>query len=172
MRRYDYKRRRVLPKSLVILIVIFVSALILISAFFYVKYAYTVKNVFVEGNIHYTDDEIKAIILKDKYADNSLFLSYKYKNKEITDIPFIETINVSVESKDTIKISVYEKTLAGYIDYLGKNIYFDKDGIVVEVSEVYTQGVPEVVGVSFDYVVLHEALPAKDKDIFRKLCKW
>lgn len=168
MRDY-YKRRRVLPKPLVILTVLFASALVLISAFFYVKYSYTVKNVYVEGNLHYTDDEIKDIILKDKYANNSLFLSYKYKNKEITDIPFIETINVSVESKDTIKISVYEKTLAGYIEYLGKNIYFDKDGIVVEVSEVYTKGVPEVVGVSFNYVVLHEALPAKDKDIFRRV---
>ena len=169
MRRSDYKRPRILPKPLVILIVLFVSALILVSAFFYIKYAFTVKNVYVEGNVHYTDDEIKDFILKDKYDSNSLFLSYKYKNKEITDIPFVEAINVSVESKDTIKISVYEKTLAGYIDYLGKNVYFDKDGTVVEVSEVYTPGVPEVVGVSFDYVVLHEALPAKDKDIFRRV---
>ena len=126
MRRSDYKRPRILPKPLVILIVLFVSALILVSAFFYIKYAFTVKNVYVEGNVHYTDDEIKDFILKDKYDSNSLFLSYKYKNKEITDIPFVEAINVSVESKDTIKISVYEKTLAGYIDYLGKNGYFDK----------------------------------------------
>ena len=161
-------RKRVSP----ILIVLFVSAVLSLAGYFTYKYlleTYRVVNVYVEGNVHYTDDEIKELIMTGDYGDNSLYLSHKYKNKEVTDIPFVETINVKILSKDSVKITVYEKALAGYVEYLGKYIYFDKDGIVVEASEERTDGIPEVVGIDFDYVVLHEKLPAKDEDLFLKV---
>ena len=155
-----------------ILIVLFVFAVLSLAGYFTYKYlleTYRVVNVYVEGNVHYTDDEIKELIMTGDYGDNSLYLSHKYKNKEVTDIPFVETINVKILSKDSVKITVYEKALAGYVEYLGKYIYFDKDGIVVEASEERTDGIPEVVGIDFDYVVLHEKLPAKDEDLFLKV---
>ena len=121
-------RKRVSP----ILIVLFVFAVLSLAGYFTYKYlleTYRVVNVYVEGNVHYTDDEIKELIMTGDYGDNSLYLSHKYKNKEVTDIPFVETINVKILSKDSVKITVYEKALAGYVEYLGKYIYFDKDGI-------------------------------------------
>ena len=48
-------------------------------------------------------------------------------------------------------------------------MYFDKDGIVVESSKEATPGVPEVTGLSFDYIVLHEKLPVEDESIFRRI---
>ena len=33
------------------------------------------------------------------------------------------------------KDSVYEKAVAGYVEYLDKYMYFDKDGTVVEASD-------------------------------------
>lgn len=39
----------------------------------------------------------------------------------------------------------------------------------MESSLVKTQGVPEVVGVDFEYVILHEKLPAKDDELFKKV---
>ncbi len=130
---------------------------------------YTIKDVSVEGAVHYTDEEIKEIVMSGKYGNNSWFLARKYKNKEIDNLPFIETINVSIESSDRVRIVVYEKALAGFVEYLGRYIYFDKDGIVVESSTIRTLGVPEVVGVDFDYIVLHEKLPAKDDSLFKRV---
>ena len=161
----DRKKRRISPLPVIIVSVLFLI-LAAFCAYEYLLKAYKIVNVYVEGNVHYTDDEIKDLIMTGDYGDNSLYLSHKYKNKEVRDIPFVETINVKILSKDSIKISVYEKALAGYIEYLGRYIYFDKDGIVVEASTVRTDGIPEVVGIDFDYEILYEKLPAKDSELF------
>lgn len=167
-RKSDYRYRKK-KKFLIVCSVILFVLLVLFFCINYLLTAFRIENVLVEGNIHYTNEEIEAYVLKGDYSNNSLYISHKYKDKGVEDIPFVETIDVKVISRDTIKITVYEKTLAGYIAYLGRYIYFDKDGIVVESSLVKTQGVPEVVGVDFEYVILHEKLPAKDDELFKKV---
>ena len=128
-----------------------------------------VQNISVEGNVHYTSEEIEAMVLTDRLSYNSLYLSLKYRNKEIRDIPFIETMSVRVDSPDSITIRVYEKSVAGYVEYMGRYMYFDRDGIVVESSETRTEGIPQVTGIRFDHVVLYEALPVKNTDIFQEI---
>lgn len=51
----------------------------------------------------------------------------------------MDVMNVSILAPDTIKITVYEKALAGYVKYLDTYMYFDKDGYVVESSGIRTQ---------------------------------
>ena len=138
-------------------------------AYYYLTTTYRIANVYVEGSSHYTDAEIIDFVMEGKFGTNSLYLSYKYKNKAIDDLPFVETMDVTVISPDSVKITVYEKALAGYIEYLGRYVYFDKDGYVVEVSEKKTVGIPEVIGIDFDYVVLYEQLPAKDMSLFKSV---
>lgn len=168
MKKYRSKRTGLLKVLIIILAILLMLTGIYLFYTWFID-AYKVESVVVEGNVHLTDDEIKDIVMEGKFGDNSYFLSHKYKDKEIEGIPFVQTINVSVADRKTIRITVYEKTLAGYVEYLGRFIYFDKDGIVVEVSNVRTEGVPEIVGMSFDYVVLHEKLPAKDEDLFMRV---
>ena len=129
----------------------------------------TVKNITVEGNVHYSNDEIVAMVMKKKLDHNSLYLSMKYRKKGIVGIPFIEKMSVDIVSPDSIKITVYEKAVAGYIEYLGKYMYFDKDGIIVETSDVKTDGIPQITGLSFDYVVLHERLPIENDTMFQSI---
>ena len=59
----------------------------------YVKRTYTVRTVYVEGNVHYTEEEIKAIVMSGPLGDNSLYLSLKYKNKGIEGIPFVDVVD-------------------------------------------------------------------------------
>jgi cell division septal protein FtsQ len=136
-------------------------------AFLYLKTNYTVTNVKVEGNEHYSDDEIKDMVIDGKYGNSTIYLFLKYRNKEIKDIPFIETMEVELKSADTINIHVYEKSVAGYVEFLGRYLYFDKDGIVVESSTEQMEGIPYVTGLHFDHVVLHEKLPVENEEIFR-----
>ncbi|MDE7284540.1 MAG: cell division protein FtsQ/DivIB [Lachnospiraceae bacterium] len=142
---------------------------VIIAGYIYIMDNYTITTVYVDGNIHYTDAEIIDMVMNGKYDHNSILLSLKYRDKDITDIPFIETMDVDIESKDTVRISVYEKAVAGCVVYLGRYIYFDKDGIVVETSEEATQGIPQVTGLSFDYVMLHETLPIENQDVFKDI---
>jgi cell division protein FtsQ len=142
---------------------------ILLCAIYYVLIHYEVRTVTVDGNQHYSAEEIKAMVMTGYLGDNSLYLSLKYKNKDIEDIPFIETMDIVVQSNDTIKITVYEKAVAGYVEYLGRYMYFDNEGIIVEASKVTTAGVPQVTGLSFDHVVLYEKLPVDNDEIFQNI---
>lgn len=157
-------------KSLLI-IGMMVTALLLglLYAYYYVTANYTVTTVYVEGNVHYTNEEIIERVMEGRYGDNSLLLSMKYKDKSIVGVPFVEKMDVSVLDPHTIKIEVYEKAIAGYVEYLERYMYFDKDGIVVESSQEKTAGVPLVTGLSFDHVVLYEPLPVEDESIFRSI---
>ena len=78
--RRNYKKR--------ILLVLLSVVVIMASAFIYVLNAYRVQEVSVEGNVHYTDEEIRAMVMEGTFGNNSLFLSLKYRDKEITGIPF------------------------------------------------------------------------------------
>ena len=146
----------------IVIVCLAAAALVVVSVF-------RVQNVSVEGNVHYTSEEIEAMVLTDRLSYNSLYLSLKYRNKEIRDIPFIETMSVRVDSPDSITIHVYEKSVAGYVEYMGRYMYFDRDGIVVESSETRTEGIPQVTGIRFDHVVLYEELPVENTDIFQEI---
>ncbi len=140
---------------------------ILAGVYAYIIKSYTITTIYVEGNIHYTNEEVIDMVMEESYGRNSLILSWKYKDKSITDIPFIEKMDVSVLDPHTVKIDVYEKALAGYVEYLERYMYFDRDGIIVESSREKTQGVPLVTGLSFEHVILHQPLPVENPDVFK-----
>ena len=155
------KKRRIkwLPVALAMLCIL---AMILIA----VMKRHTVETVYVEGNQHYSQEEIKGFVMQGPLGDNSLYLSLKYRNKGIENIPFVDVMDVDILSPDTIKIIVYEKALAGYVKYMDTYMYFDKDGYVVECSDVKTEGIPQITGLTFDYMVLEEKLPVEDEAVF------
>ena len=142
---------------------------VLLSVVYFLLIHYEVRNVVVEGNKHYSSKEIQDMVMTGYLVDNSLYLSMKYKNKEISDIPFIETMDIIVTSNDTIKIMVYEKSLAGFVEYLGRYMYFDNDGVVIEAAKVPTKGIPQVIGLEFDHIVLYEKLPVDNDAIFQDI---
>ena len=142
---------------------------VLIAGYVYIIRNYTVTTVYVEGNVHYTNEEIIEMVMGGRFGDNSIFLSLKYKDKGMEDVPFIQAMDVTIEAKDTIRITVYEKALAGYVVYLGQYVYFDKDGIVVETSTEKTTGIPQVTGLQFDRVILHERLPVEKPEVFSEI---
>ncbi len=153
----------------ILLSVFLVLLFLLVSGGLYIINNYKVTTVYVDGSIHYTNEEIMDMVMEGRLGDNSLYLSLKYRDKGVENIPFIEMMDVSIEARDTIRITVYEKALAGYVRYLGRYVYFDKDGIVVETSEEETAGIPQVTGLSFDHVILHEPLPVDNPDLFNEI---
>ena len=151
------------------MIIVLSVIVVLLSIYYFLISHYAVRVVTVEGNMHYSAQEIKAMVLNGRWGDNSIYLSLKYKNKEIQNIPFIETMNIEIVSNDTIKITVYEKLLAGYVEYLGRYMYFDNEGTVVEVSKVKTNGIPQVTGLEFEYIELYEKIPVENNEIFKNI---
>lgn len=156
-------RQRALLKIIIISSVITVICV----AVLVIKIMFTVTNIEVVGNEHYTAEEIQNFVIKNERDKNSIFLNMKYnKRKNIEDIPFIERMDVKILSPNKIRIEVYEKALAGYVEYLGHYMYFDREGIIVESSSRQIEGIPFVAGLDFDYIKLHEKLPVDDDRIF------
>ena len=157
-------------RSIYIIIGIILLLLLIAAAVFkYVKDTYTVTNIYVNGNTHYTNEQIIHKVITDSLSHNSLYLSFKYRNKSIENIPFVEKMDVDIISPDTIRINVYEKSVAGYISYLGHYMYFDRDGIVVESSLEPSDNVPQVLGLNFNYVILYEKLPVDNDKVFSEI---
>lgn len=152
----------IVPLAVVLVVGIFLFAFI---------DGFKVKTVTVEGSSHYSTDEITNYVLDSKLCRNTVFLFLKYNNKSIKDIPFVEQIDVKIVDRNTVKINVYEKYLAGCVANLGNYMYFDNDGTVVEVSQMKTQNIPVVTGLQFDHFNLYEPLPIENKDIFNSILK-
>ena len=130
---------------------------------------FKVKRVTVEGSSHYTTDEITNYVLDSKLCRNTVFVYLKYNNKSIKDIPFVEQIDVKIVDRNTVKINVYEKYVAGCVYNLGNYLYFDNDGNVVEASKMKTENVPVVTGLTFDHFNLYEPLPVENADVFNNI---
>ncbi len=122
---------------------------------------FSVKSVEVEGNTLYSANLIANAVLNDSFSGNSLYVWLKYRLFDTQDIPFVDTMEIKMAGPRKLHITVYEKGIMGYlyINGIGENAYFDKDGFVVETSSEVIEGVPKIVGLDCDQVVLYEKLP-------------
>lgn len=148
---------------LIFLLMLAIAALVVIKVF-------TVEKVEIEGNELYEDAMISSTILNDEYSWNSLYVFLKYKVKKVENVPFIDTMTVSLKNPHTLHVKVYEKGLVGYL-YIGsleQNVYFDKDGFVVETAKDVIEGIPRVDGLECEEIVLYEQLPIA-KNVLKEL---
>ncbi len=153
-------------KLLKVLLAVVIVMAVICGGLVFLWYNYSITQVTVSGNSHYTDEEIKDMVFTGPYSYNSIVLSLMYRNKSIEDIPFIEKMDVDILDSNSVRINVFEKAVAGYVEYLGHYMYFDKDGIVVESSNRIMEGIPFVTGLSYDHIVLHKPLPVKKSSVF------
>lgn len=147
----------------IILVVLLAAAVITITSLF------SIRKITITGNEHYTEEEIIQLMFDNKYCYNSLYLYWKYNYKKDYSFPFIDTLEIELLSNNEVKINVYEKSMVGYIEYLGSYMYFDKDGIVVESSSDKVEGVPLITGLKFDHIVLYHTLPVSDEAVFNTI---
>lgn len=157
-RRKKKKRKNILQGILGILIVLALAVLIIFTVF-------KVKNVEVEGNKLYDAKVIEKAVLNDEYSWNSLYVFLKYKFVNTSEVPFVDTMEISLKDPQTLHIKVYEKGIMGYLylSSINKNVYFDKDGIVTELSDRVIEDTPQILGIDCKKVVQYEKLPIGSK---------
>lgn len=144
---------------------------IVVLGFYIVCTQFQIEKITIDGNTRYTDKEIKSMVIKKSYLDNSLIVYVMNRFHPVKDVPFINKITVTYVNPHTISIDVYEMAIAGCIEDMGKYIYFDRSGYVLESDEQRLEDIPCVEGLTFDRFVLHEKLPIKDKKKFDKILR-
>ena len=155
------KSRKKLFITIVILAVLFLIAAGVLS-----MQRISDKDIIIEGNEKYTDEEMMEFIFKSDWDKNPFVLYYKTRFKTQKIIPFVDEYDVKITSMNSVNITVYEKKIIGYVTYMGNNMYFDKDGTVVESSTEIIEGIPRITGLNFDSIILYETLQVGDADVF------
>ena len=128
-----------------------------------------ITEITVTGNKQYTADELRGLLFKDKWDRNTIYCFYKDHFKEHEQIPFVEDYKIVFQSPTRVEIIVYEKSVVGYVSYMGSYMYFDKDGIIVESSSNKLEGIPWVTGLKFGHIALHQPLPVENTRIFDEI---
>ncbi len=125
-----------------------------------------IKKLEVIGSTQYTSDQITAELIKTKLDSNSLYLYLKHRYFVDEKLPFVEKIDVTMTDTHTITVYVYEKMVAGCVEFMGEYMYFDKDGIIVESSSKRLEGIPVVSGLKFSKIILSEKLEVQKDELF------
>ena len=163
MGKNKIKKSRGISKKIIMLIVVLVLACLTLTVMFVFK-ANTVEYV---GSEHYTDAELTQSIFKGRSANTLLY--YLFQKNNAPELPFIQKYDVEITWPDKMYITVYEKPVIGYIRYMGCNMYFDKDGVIVESSTEILSGVPEITGLDFKEIILNSKLDVGDQTVFTKI---
>ena len=91
-----------------------------------------ITDVEVVGNTRYTEEEVEDMALTGFFGHNSLLLSTFQNHIDLSDIPFMESVDVEYLGRNQVRLHVNEKQPIGYVQWNGMDYYFDKDGLVLE----------------------------------------
>ena len=146
--------------------------LLVVLVFFVVFFTgFHIYDIEVAGNKHYSEEQIKDFVMANGYINNTVLLMLKNKVDPVENIPFVAKIEVEYVTAHKISITVYEKAMAGCVEYMNEYVYFDEDGYVLEISPTKLEDSPCITGMSFAAMELHEKLPIDDESRFHTILK-
>ena len=161
------RRKKTKSKFKLKWILTIIVTLVLIFSVVLAAGVFHVDEVKVTGNFFYSEEEIKELVIGEH--PNSLYLVFFYDYLGGKEIPFVDSVEVKMETPGCVNIRVYEKKLIGYVQYMGSNLYFDKDGTVVESSNEIMKGIPCIRGLKFDTLTLYQTLNVDNEEVFELL---
>lgn len=148
------------------LIVIVLGLAIIALAFFLLFY---VQKIEVKGNEYTDSQEIVDFVKEDQFSMNSVYLWYKYTFTDFEMPGNLESMKVSLRAPWTVRVTVKEKKILGYVQTDEQYVYFDKDGVVVKMSEDLLEGIPCIEGLDVSKAELYKPLENGDEKLFQAI---
>ena len=143
-------------------------AVVLIS--FLILWNLKIETVYVKGDDFYTDQEIEDYLFGSALERNYFYAYLKNRLGQKKEIPFVAGYTLEFEGTDQVTVTVYEKEIIGYINYMGSHMYFDKDGTIIESSSTLLwEDIPLITGLDFQSIVLYKPLPVADPSAFTQI---
>jgi cell division protein FtsQ len=132
-------------------------------------FLFQARTVDVYGNTRHSAEEISAGLGDNFLSRNTLYMMWKYRKGAIPDtLPFLDTLHVQIKAPGHIEVQVTEKEPVAYIEDNG-NVFFDSEGIVLEISDQDSDGAVLITGVSTDEAVLYQKLPTESSAQLRTI---
>lgn len=143
--------------------------LIPVALFLLFLWSLRIETITVSGCVFYTEEELADYIFEDPVEKNYLYAWLNYRFGKRKEIPFLSGYTMEFSGIHEVHLTVYEKNIIGYVDYMGSHMYFDKDGTIVESSNEVWEGVPQITGLNFQYIVLYKPLPVENETAFTQI---
>lgn len=152
------RRRRVFRIRMIVGLLLFLAAAAAVLLGFF-----RIRTVEISGCNRHSAEEIKEDLIYDFWTENTLYFAWKYKHASSdARAPYLDSIQAKFVSPGQVRITVKEKVLIGYIQYAGTNVYFDSNGMVMEMSDQVYGELPLISGVAMEEPVLYQKLPVQN----------
>ena len=162
MRTRERKRRGVrrIAALVAVLAIIALAAVLLV--------VFRINTLQLLGNSRYSAEQIEKDLIYDFATENTLWFSWKYKHAVAEPrAPYLASVQAKMLSPGTVRLTVTEKELNGYIQYEGSNVFFDSEGLVLEISDQVYEGAVLVTGVPSQEPILYQKLPVENTALLR-----
>lgn len=147
-----------------IIIVLFVVGMIVTSLV-----NMKINSVEIVGNTKQSDMEILSQIFENEYEKNSIYFYLRSKFFEKNNMSFVSSYDVVWKSPFNIVINIHEKPSVAFFKRELKNIYFDRDGIINEVSNERYNNMIEISGIEFINSEMGKKIDLKDKKLLKAI---
>jgi hypothetical protein len=142
------------------LVIFFVILMLMVSPFFYFT------DITLSGNFQIEDEEILNRARLDRPVNFFLFNPRRVR-RDIMENPYIDQVSFRRALPGTLEISIRERFLSGYIEYLeGMFLYIDENGRVLEVRSYMKEDLPVITGLRFSHIHVGEILEADNPEAF------
>lgn len=150
-RRKLRKKKSVLPFLLFIVLLLALFLLLITQVF-------TIKEIIIEGNQIYSEEEILGILELDEKT--SILELYMKTKSGFESLIYIDDVEIEYISYEKVKINISEKQIVGYIYFMSMYHSIDKDGYVVDsvTKEQMDPDIAVIEGLNTDSFVLGERL--------------
>ena len=160
------ERTRRIPRALASLLILLVIGVIIAVTLV----VFQLQQMKIVGNSRYPASQIEEALVYDFPTRNTLWLGWKYRHASAEPrAPYLNTVQAKIVSPGEILLTVQEKSLAGYVQYNGSNVYFDSNGMVMEISDAVYENTMLITGVTMDEPVLYQKLPVSNSAQLRTM---
>lgn len=150
-------------------IIIVIFLVLVLGTIGYIS-TFSLTNIKINGCIMSSEKKVKEALEANTYIKNNTLSVYlKNKLSPVEDIPFVTKYDIEFQDKNSIMVDVYEKSVAGCIEYMESYVYFDREGIVLETSKERFKDVPYIKGLTVKNWQLGEPLPIENKKKFEMI---
>lgn len=137
-----------------VIIILILAAIICVLLF-----VFRISTVTVTGNSRYSAEKIQQDLMDGWLDNNSLYLAWKYRSaQEENTVPYLESVQVKIQSPSDVLINVKEKQLVGTIQYNSEYACFDEAGIIMQILDTRPEDLPLVQGLDLEEPELYQKL--------------
>ncbi len=155
-----YIKQRKVRQWTVILVILLILAIAL---------RVRIRDVRVRGNKTYTAEQAESLVFSEYWDRNTALCLINQLRHKKKSLPFVQDYEIMLTGPVSCDLIIYEKNPIGCIVYMSNYMYFDKDGVMVESSQVRLPDVPVIRGLQFGHVVLGKKLPAGSTQLFNEI---